>query len=200
MKYKDLHGLQYGKLTALYKLHNYNKKGTYWLCVCECGNFKEVRQQDLKRGYVKSCGCALIRHSKSHTKLYRVWTGIKSRCYNKNTPNYKDYGNRGITVCEEWLKDFQEFYDWAMNNGYHDGLQIDRIDNNKGYSPNNCRFVTPKKNSNNRRNTIHVTLNNITKTLSEWCYILNINYCTAYKRINNYHWSIEKALNYGRSV
>lgn len=133
MKYKDLHGLQYGKLTALYKLHNYHKKGTYWLCICRCGSLKEVRRQDLKRGY-------------------------------------------------------------------DEGLQIDRIDNTMGYSPNNCRFVTPKKNSNNRRNTIHVTLNNTTKTLSKWCDILNINYCTAYKRINNYNWSIEKALNYGRSV
>lgn len=202
MKYKDLQGQVFGKLTVLYKLHNYHKKGTYWLCVCECGNLKEARRQDLKRGYIKSCGCSRIKYhneTKPQSKLYRLWSGIKSRCYNKNCPSYKDYGARGIAVCGEWLNDFQAFHDWSINNGYREGLQIDRINNDKSYSPNNCHFVTPKVNSNNKRNTVYITFNNISKPLSEWCEILNLNYCTVYKRIYNYNWPIEKALSYERS-
>lgn len=199
MKYKDLQGTIFSKLTVLYKLHNYHKQGTYWLCVCECGNLKEVRRQDLKRGYVKSCGCSRVKYTHQQSKLYRLWSGIKSRCCNEKCENYKHYGARGIKMCDEWLNNFQAFHDWAMNNNYREGLQIDRVDNNKNYSPDNCHFVTPKENSNNRRNTIYVALNNINKPLSEWCEILNLNYCTVYKRIYNYNWSIEKALNYGRS-
>ena len=88
-----------------------------------------------------------------HTKLYMLWSNIRYRCNNPKSKDYHKYGGRGITVCDEWNRSYQAFYLWAMENGYCDGLQIDRIDNEKGYSPDNCRFVTPKVNSNNRRNS-----------------------------------------------
>lgn len=203
MKYKDLQGQAFGKLTALYKLHNYHKKGTHWLCACDCGSLKEVRRQDLKRGYVKSCGCYRKKyHSepKQQSKLYRLWQGMKTRCYNENCHNYKDYGARGIRICDTWLNDFKAFHDWAIDNDYREGLQIDRIDNDRNYEPDNCHFVTSKINSNNRRNTVYINLNNIIRPLFEWCEILNLNYCTVYKRIYNYNWSIEKALNYEKGA
>lgn len=129
MKYKDLQGQIFGKLTTLYKLHNYHKQGTYWLCVCKCGNLKEVRRQDLKRGYVKSCGCSRscsssgynTKHTRQQSKLYRLWSSIKSRCYNKKCENYKYYGARGINMCNEWLNNFQVFHNWAIEKALSHG-------------------------------------------------------------------------------
>lgn len=119
--------------------------------------------------------------------------GIKDRCYNKNSKRYKDYGGRGVAVCSEWKNDFQAFYNWSMNNGYKKGLQIDRIDNNGNYEPDNCRFATAKENANNRRSNRYITVNNITHTLSEWCNILNLKYKKVTTRLYR-GWSIERAL------
>lgn len=167
---------------------------SYWLCSCECGNIVEVNCNQLKQGKTKSCGCyhleqvskAHVKHEKRNTKLYSVFASMKQRCYNKNNTRYKHYGGRGIKICDEWLNDFMTFYDWAMNNGYKEGLSIDRIDNNKGYSPNNCHWVTNKENVNNRRNTKYITYKGITKPLADWCDILKINYDTLYSRICKY--------------
>ena len=112
--------------------------------------------------------------------LYWRLTRIKSRCYNKNNPRYKDYGGRGITICDEWLNDFMNFYNWAMTNGYKENLTIDRIDVNGNYEPNNCRWVTPKIQSNNKRNNIIVKYNNEKMTLKQWSELLNLNYKMVY--------------------
>lgn len=107
----------------------------------------------------KSCGCNRgqkqnknnYKHGETKSKLYKVWSMIKQRCLNKNNKFWKDYGGRGITICDEWKNSFESFRDWSMNHGYKKGLEIDRIENNKGYYPDNCRWTTHKENCNNRK-------------------------------------------------
>jgi hypothetical protein len=122
-----------------------------------------------------------VRHGlyKDNKELFNVWQTMKSRCENPNRENYERYGARGITICEEW-QSAENFVKWALNNGYKKGLQIDRKDNSKGYSPDNCRFVSPKSNSRNRRNTKHLTIKGETKCVTEWCEILAISPFTVY--------------------
>lgn len=193
-KIKDITGQKFGRLTALYRLHNYHKPYSYWLCVCDCGNLTEVYLGSLQKGVSTSCGCFVKKHGKSHSPLYRNWLSIKTRCYNKTDDHYIDYGKRGIKVCDEWLHDFQAFYDWSMNNGYHRGLTIDRIDVNGNYEPSNCRWATPKQQARNRRNNHNININGETHCLSEWCEILNLNYSTVCTRINKLKWSVLQAL------
>lgn len=119
---------------------------------------------------------------------------MKQRCYNPNNKRYKDWGGRGIAVCSEWKDDFQTFYDWAMVNGYKEGLQIDRIDNNGNYEPNNCRWIDRKQQARNRRSNINYTINGKTRCILEWCEILGLKPKTVYQRIHYYNWTIEQAL------
>ena len=127
------------------------------------------------------------RHNLSKHPLYRIWGDMKRRCYNKQCKSYKDYGLRGITVCNQWKEDFLKFYNWAIQNGYRKGLQIDRKNNNKGYEPENCRFTTSIENNNNRRDNKYITIFNETKTMAEWsrdprC---KVDYITLKERIHN---------------
>ena len=205
-KFKDLTGQKFGKLTALYRLHNNNnnvkRKRTHWLCICECGNLTDVEVGNLQCGNTNSCGCynkqrakeSNQTHSKSHTKLYTIYNNMKQRCYNNDNPRYNDYGGRGIAVCDEWLNDFMSFYKWAMNNDYKEGLTIDRIDNAGNYEPDNCRWVSMTTQNRNKRNNVNYTINGETHCLKEWCEILGLKYGTVKKRIYCYHWNIHKAL------
>ena len=117
-----------------------------WLCKCDCGNYKIYRGDKVKNGIIKSCGyCNNYQHHRlCNTRLYKVFDGMKDRCYNKLRAKYKYYGARGIKICDEWLTDFIAFYVWSMENGYRDDLTIDRIDVNSDYSPDNCRWVDHK--------------------------------------------------------
>ena len=113
-------------------------------------------------------------HGGSKTRLFRIWQYMRKRCYNKNDSNYERYGGRGITVCEEWNKDFAAFRDWAMANGYREDLSLDRIDNNGPYCPENCRWATAKQQGNNRRSTHLITYNGETHSIKEWAEITGI--------------------------
>ena len=129
-----------------------------------------------------------------HKDLHEVWSSMKKRCYNKTAINYKRYGGCGITVCIEWKDNVLNFYNWALNNGWEKGLQLDRIDNSKGYSPDNCRFVTAKENANNRRSNFNVTYKGKTQSLKMWAEELDISYPALHKRITRLGWNIFDAL------
>lgn len=198
----NLTGQKFGRLTALYKLNNYHKDRVHWLCICDCDNLVEVSRNNLQSSTTKSCGCynkerikeTNSTHGKSHSRLYDIYYKMRSRCYNKNDKCYKDYGARGITICDDWLCSYATFYKWSIENRYREGLTIDRIDNNKGYSPNNCRWVTMKTQCRNTRHNKCYTINGETHCLKEWCEILNLKYNTVYHRLYKLGWPIEKAL------
>lgn len=198
----DLTGQRFGRLVAI--KYAYTKRSRrFWRCKCDCGNEKTVEISSLMNGKTKSCGCLnretfyrnpyTMRHT--HMQLYNVWHGIKLRCHNPNYHSFEFYGGRGIIVCDEWRNSFDTFATWADNNGYEEGLEIDRIDVNGNYCPENCRWVTPKQQANNRRNTFIVTYQGAAKPLSEWCDELGLPYATIYYRLSSGKWSVEDALN-----
>ncbi len=151
----DITNQTFGMLKVKSKVGK-NKKGyIVWSCLCECGNTVEVRSDHLRSGNTKSCGCLRsvtnTKHGQSKHKLYGVWRGIKQRCYYPKHDSFKNYGARGITMCNEWRDSFKEFFEWSIKNGYAENLEIDRIDNDSGYSPENCRYITKSENCKNRR-------------------------------------------------
>lgn len=158
----DLTGRQFGHLTVLRraedKIRANGKKKTVWLCRCDCGKEKNILGENLRKGSAKSCGChrgeALIaystKHGKRYERVYGIFCEMKKRCYNNHCANYKNYGGRGIKICDEWLNDFNSFYDWSMSHGYSDKLTIDRIDNDGNYEPSNCQWITKSENSTKR--------------------------------------------------
>lgn len=158
-KTKDLKGLRFGKLTVVeYQGIRMPDRRAVWLCACDCGGSIQTTTNMLMRGKVASCGCrrkeGLHRtHGGRHTRLYTIWKGMKNRCYNPKQAHYDNYGGRGITICDEWLNSFEQFQNWAIANGYQDDLTIDRIDNDKGYSPDNCRWTTYFDQIHNRRSS-----------------------------------------------
>lgn len=189
----DLTGKVYGRLHIL-GVDDNGKRKTYYICQCECGNIKSIRADALTSGATCSCGCRKTeqdkinltkahKHKMSGSRLYQIWQGMKDRCYDKTNSRYKDYGGRGIFVCDEWKKDFESFYKWSIENGYNDNLSIDRKNNNKEYAPYNCRWANEKEQSNNRRSNINITIGNETKTLMQWCEVFKMPYKTVYARI-----------------
>jgi hypothetical protein len=202
----DLTGKRFGRLTCIRRVGRDAQRRSLWLCECECGNQRVILLSSLTGGKTKSCGCLAIEKSIDRVskhflsidengktpRLYRIWRNMKSRCYNPNTPKYKNHGGRGIKVCDEW-QEYLPFHNWAMNNGYSDGLTIERIDNDGDYEPSNCKWATCKEQNLNKRDNRLITYECKTKSLAEWAESLGIKYSTLRCRLDDYSWSIEKA-------
>jgi len=176
-------GENFGRLTLVRIATETTNKRKTWECICECGKTTFVLQGGLLNGNTKSCGCLRNevgskrnRHgkwnnqtlTKNHRHIYNSWVGMTARCYHEHDKNYKLYGGRGIIMCDEWKDNFLAFLDWAIINGWHPGLSIDRIDNNENYCPDNCRWATMKTQNNNQRSNRIINVNGETKTLTQW--------------------------------
>lgn len=154
----DLTGMRFGRLTVIKRNGHYvspNRKQSHslWLCVCDCGKQTMVRGGQLRNGKTRSCGCLhrekfkRITHNETKTPLYTIWRAMRERCNNPNSISYKWYGAKGIKVCDAWDNSYEAFRDWAVANGYTEGLTIDRMDSNLDYTPDNCRWLTRAENA-----------------------------------------------------
>lgn len=204
-KFIDLTGKTFGRLTVIERF-GYQGTTITWKCQCLCGNVCVKRGDKLKNGETRSCGCynhdrimeRNTKHGKSKSKLHKKWESIKERCYNKNHKYYYLYGGRGIAVCPEWLdkeNGFINFYNWAMPNGYKEGLTIDRINSNGNYEPSNCRWATLQEQGNNKRNNQRYSINGESLTIAELSRKYNIKYGKLRDRLKVLNWDIQKALN-----
>lgn len=187
-KMRDYTGERYGKLTVLEYVGTKryrNGRATQWLCQCDCGNKTVVDSVSLKTGNTVSCGChrrelsskRMIERNKTHgitigseedKRLYRLWAAIKRRCYYEKCVGYHNYGGRGVRMCDEWKNEAAKFVEWCKSHGYKKGLEIDRINNNGNYEPNNCQFISKVENEKKKRNTIWLTIDGISKVCADW--------------------------------
>lgn len=201
MQLKNEVGSAYERLTVISRGESINNHA-YWRCQCQCGNIVNVRGSDLRNGKTKSCGCLkneetsmrFKKHGLKNHRLYGVRIKIISRCQNINDKDYKNYGGRGIKIYDEWLNDFMSFYNWAIENGYKEGLTIERIDVNGNYEPSNCTFIENKNQSLNWRRSLKYTYNGETKDIRYFANKYNVNYYALRARLTNYHWDIKKAI------
>ena len=194
-KYHYLIGTTIGFLT-IQDLH-YHRRGRcvdlMATCCCRCGTKKNIRLYSILSGETKSCGCKKVKHNLTGHRLHSVWFNMRNRCYNKKVRAYNRYGGRGIKVCDTWRTNFKTFYDWAMSHGWKPELELDRIDNNGDYSPENCRFVSTLENVHNREKSEVITYNGKTLHISEWAKIIGCSVSGLHNRIYR-GWSIEKAI------
>lgn len=198
-------GQKFGRLTACYRTDDFvcssGRKLTMWHCVCDCGNEKDVASTSLTQKLTTSCGCwdkeqklnkdiKHRKHGERGTVLYSRWRGMRRRCTDKNN---KRYFGRNIDVCEEWKNSYIAFAKWARNNGFKEELTLDRIDNNKGYCPENCRWVDDIQQQNNKENNVYIEYNGVTHTQAEWSKITGISRYAIYYRLEH-GWSVERTL------
>lgn len=201
--FQDLTGQKFNRLTILGFAGQNKAKQSLWYCCCECKKLVKVAASDLKTGHTTSCGCFLIEratvantthgHNKKGgpSQTYRVWQNMLNRCQNPKTPRFKDYGNRGITVCKRW----QSFENFLSDMGERPkGLTLERIENDKGYYLENCRWATRTEQANNTRANVFLTFNGKTQTIAQWAEEKGIKYETLRRRIVKLGWSIEKAI------
>ena len=201
----DLSGQRFGRLIVIGRDESRSGK-VFWRCECDCGKIITVQANNLRSGNTTSCGCLRAenmrtiskKHGKSHTRIHRIWLGMRERCECTEHKHYKDYGRRGITVCSEWKNSFENFYAWAMASGYNPEAKrgectLDRIDSNGNYCPENCRWATAKEQANNTRRNHWITFEGETHTITEWSEITGIAKSTLINRIL-LGWSIERAL------
>lgn len=179
---EDLTGQKFGRLTVVKRAENSKSNKTRWECICDCGNELITVGAQLKNGRTKSCGCLqkellskrVRTHGMTNERLYGIWCGIKQRCFNPNIDAYKNYGGRGITMCDEWFNDFSKFQKWALKNRYSDDLTIERKDVNGNYEPSNCCWTTRKMQSRNRTDSHNITCGGKTMILTDWALYLGV--------------------------
>jgi hypothetical protein len=203
---KDLTGKVFGRLTVLYRTDRKTSQGfrLYWMCRCECGNETEVYRCKLTGGRTVSCGCRLkeirawfptqsLKHGMSKgCKEFRSWASMRGRCCNQQNHKFPIYGGRGIKICDRWMESFQNFYD-DMGQAPSKLHSIDRIDVNGDYCPENCRWAVAAQQSDNKTNTVRLTWNGVTRTVTEWSRIVGVQRMTIKARLK-YGWSVDSAL------
>ena len=202
-------GKKFGRLVVIEETDTYTSRRRHFLCRCECGKLTEVASNRLGNGMTRSCGCLSLdvlkaRNTKHNsvknidgkrvaTPEYTCWQRIKDRCYNRNAPAYKNYGGRGILMCSEWENDFSAFLA-DMGERPSKLYSIERIDNDKGYSKDNCKWATRTEQALNRRNTRWITFNGETRSLADWARYLGMPRLTLKTRLDRHKWTIEQAL------
>lgn len=202
----EIIGEKYGRLTVV-GFHYIKGRGWLWECKCDCGNIlHDAKPSAVRSGNTRSCGCLQReqfikncpekrrKHGMSETRLYSVWSQMKGRCECKTNEAYKNYGGRGIEVCDEW-HDFQNFYEWATTNGYAKWLTLERKDVNRGYEPENCCWISKKEQAKNKRNNRYVEVDGKTLTLKEACELKGVPYKAVHLRVTRRGWDVDKALN-----
>lgn len=182
----DLAGKIFSRLTVIKRNGTIWTDHAAWDCLCECGNTVRTSSGALSSGQKRSCGCMekenndrLYRHGQYGTRSHRIWTNMKTRCFNTNNQFFADYGGRGISVCKEWI-DFAGFF--ADMGECPEGMTLDRIDNDLGYSKDNCQWATMKQQCSNRRSNINIEIDGETKTLKEWAAFHGAKYSNVYWR------------------
>lgn len=193
----DLTGQRFERLIVLKKLGTKNNN-IQWLCQCDCGKQKEIAGTHLRSGMTRSCGCLLSEtsamktrtHGKTGTKVYTAWKNMRRRCLSQSGKDWKDYGGRGIQICERW-NSFENFY--ADMGDPTDGTSLDRIDFDGNYEPSNCRWATLVTQARNKRSNLLITYKGDTKALRDWSNQLGIHYGTLVTRMTSRKWSVEKA-------
>jgi hypothetical protein len=191
VNFDDITGMKFDRLTVIRFLQPEEREDyrRQWLCKCECGNEVQVNSNKLRSGHTRSCGCLMVdfianlnkKYKYTSKRLYSVYKGMLSRCYDKTQREYHNYGKRGIVVCQEWLDNFDNFAEWAYKNGYKEDAKhlectLDRQNVDKGYSPDNCRWVSNQVQQNNRRDCIYAEYNGEVHTCMEWSKILGMTY------------------------
>lgn len=184
---KDLKGQRFGKILVKEYVGSENKR-SMWLCLCDCGKEKIISSKNILTNNVRSCGCLKekgfikgdVVKGACGNRLYKVYKDMIHRCYYPSEKEYKNYGGRGIKVCDEWLADFHSFSKWAFENGYDINapfgkFTIDRIDNDGNYEPSNCRWVDMKTQLNNTSCNVKLTANGETMTIAQWARKLSVN-------------------------
>lgn len=194
---KDISGQRFNRLLVVARSNPPNAPNgdSLWVCVCDCGKQYIGRGASVRKGHVKSCGCLNIEQSTTHgqwkSPVYICWRNMMRRCYNPKDDAYKNYGGRGISVCERW-HDVRNFVT-DMEPSFQKGLTIDRTDTNGNYSQENCRWVTAAENNSNRRDTVLITVGGITKSMHAWALENGLDGSTVHKRIKKYGWTPEQA-------
>lgn len=190
-------GQKFGRLTVEEVVRRPDKTALFWKCRCDCGKETIVRPYKLIKGRTKSCGCyhrdyriernkvEKVKHGGRKERLYGIWSGMKVRCTCPHNKDYPGWGGKGVSVCDEWTNDYAKFRDWALNNGYKEGLTIDRIDPSGNYCPENCRWITIEAQQRNRRNAITIDWDGEKMKLSDWCEKYGVKYITANKAYHN---------------